>query len=176
MRKSDYIVFIIFDSIYLFASAVVSNLLGSLIIKFVEKIIDLPFWGEAVVHASSVLVGMIVMMAIMAYGDGYRYAMFDAKGTMLSAVVAAVVHFGLGAVLRFAPAFFGPVRHFSGLVAYGMDYTSERVVLIPKGLMIAVGIGAVVAYVAVVVLASSLGCRKRLRDREQLMAGQSTSK
>jgi len=176
MRRSDCVIFSIFDCVYLFTAGLVSHLLGALIIKAVERFENLPFFGESLVYSSVILVGMIIMIAVLSYRDGYRYAIFDAVGSTVAAALAGLVYFGVGILFRFAPVLFGPARHFSGLIAYGDKYSSELVAEIPLGTMIAVGIIVLLVYAAVTVLAGYLGYRKRLRDRAVLTGEQSASK
>ena len=176
MRKSDCVVFVIFDCIYLFAAGLMSHLIGSLVIKAVERFVDLDFSGEAAVLSLVILGCMAAMIAILSYRDGYRYATFDTVGSTVAAGVAGLVYFLVGIPFRFAPVVFGPTRHFAGLVAYGDRYASDLVGEISLGIMIAVGVIILLVYAAVTVLAGYVGYRKRLRQRAELMGDQTASK
>lgn len=176
MRKSDAVVFAIFDFIYLITACLLAKLLADLVLKAADLFVALSYRQGAVISVIAVTVFSIAILGVLTFRDGHRYASFELSTSLVSAGAAAVLHFLIGLAARFAPLLFGPTRHLSGLISLGGFYNAvEKTKEIPMGTMALVGILIMLVYVAVMVLMSYLGCRKRLRQRQEIMGSDEAS-
>lgn len=176
MKKNDFLVFAIFDLIYLFAACLAASLVGFVVVWGVNLFYDTGYATDAGIRAAVVGLVSVGLCAILAYRDGYRYANFSWAESLLSAGIASAIHFVLGLTTRFAPIAFGPTRNLAGLGSFGGLFTAERVEKISFGVLIAVGAVMMLVYAVAFVLANRFGCQKRLRDRAETVDGQSASK
>ncbi len=167
MRKNDCIVFGIFDLIYLLTSCLLAKILADVVIKLVNVFIPVDYFGGAVICVVGVSIASLILMSVLTFRDGYRYARFDGITALISSLAAAIIHFALGLLTRFEPLLCGPTRHLSGWISYGSYYNNlEKTESIPFGTLAVVGAIMMLVYAAVMILSGYLGCRKRLRDRE----------
>lgn len=171
MNKNDLAVFAIFDFLYLLVACVAASLFGFLAVWGVNLFAEVSFAVKAAVRGAILAGGATAVCGFLAYRDGYRYAAFSLKDSLLSAGIAAAVHFGLGLATRFAPLFFGAPRYLSGLFAFGGYFEAERIKRIPFGTLAVVGAILALVYVGVFILFGKLGCARRLRDREETVTG-----
>ena len=171
MNKNDLAVFTLFDFLYLLAACFAASLFGFLAVWGVNLFVEVSFAVKAAVRGVILAGGTMAVCGFLAYRDGYRYAAFSLKDSLLSAGIAAVAHFGLGLATRFAPLFFGATRYLSGLFAFGGYFEAERIKRIPLGTLALMGAILALAYVGVFVLCGKLGCAHRLRDREETVTG-----
>lgn len=170
MKKSDWVVFAIFDFIYLIMSCLLAKLVSELVLWMIDRFVVLSYHDSAVISAVTLAVVSVVLVGVLTYRDGYRYATFRLTSSLLSAGAASLLHFAIGLVTRFAPVLFGPTRHIAGLASYGSFYNSAaRAKEIPFGMLAVWGLVMLLVYAAVMLLMNLVGCRKRLRDRAKTM-------
>ena len=176
MKKHDLAVFAVFDLMYLAISCLAASVIGFVVVWGLNLFYDTGFAVDAGVRAGVLGLVSVGLCAVFAYYDGYRYASFSWRGSLISAGIAAAVHYGLGLATRFAPILFGPTRHLSGLIAFGEHYNEARIASIPLGTLALVGAIMMLVYVGAFLLAGRLGCANRLRDRAETIGGATTSK
>lgn len=176
MNKSDWAVFALFDLFYLFAACFVASLFGFLAVWGTNLLAEVSFAVKAGIRGVILAGGSVAVCGFFSYRDGYRYATFSLGESLLSAGLAATVHFGLGLATRFAPLFFGPTRYFAGLISFNEHFVAERLGRIPLGTLALVGVLMLLVYVGSFVLFGKLGCARRLRDRSETVSGHSASK
>ena len=176
MKKDECIVFGIFNLIYLVVSCFMARTLAFLLLRLLDVFVPVSFYAGAIIGGILMVAVTIVMMAVLSYFDGYRYAQFDSAVTLISAGAAAAVHYAIGLLARFFPLLFGGVRDLAGLISHGSFYNSaSRVTEIPFGTLAAVGLILSMVYVATVFLMKRFGCRKRLRDRAETVGTAETA-
>ena len=176
MKKHDLAVFAVFDLMYLVISCLAASIIGFLAVWGVNLFYDTGFAVDAGIRVGVVGLASVGLCAVLAYYDGYRYASFSFRGTLVSAGIAAAVHYGLGLATRFVPVLLGPTRHLSGLIAFGEFYNAERIAAIPFGTLALVGAIMTLVYVGAFLLAGRLGCANRLRDRAETIGEVTASK
>lgn len=168
MKKNDCIVVGLFDLVYLLSACVVAKILAGIGVRFANVLVPVSFYAGAIISVAVEAAVTLALICILAFHDGYRYAVFDRTISLVSAGAAALIHFLLGLALRFTPLLFGPVRDLAGLISFGSFYNSAaRIQTIPYGALAAVGIVTAMVYAGAMLLMNFLGCRKRLRDRSE---------
>ncbi len=166
MKRNDWAVFGIFDTVYLVTVCLLGKLVADLIVKLVDLFVPVSYHAGAVISVIFTTLVSVVLLGILAFRDGYRYAAFDPIGPL----IASAAHFALGLLSRFWPLLCGPTRHLSGLISQGGFYNSaQKVERISFGTLALVGMIMMLVYAAVLLLSSYVGCRKRLRDRAQTL-------
>lgn len=176
MKKNDALIFAIFDLVYLVVACLAGAIFADLAVKLVNHFTAISYFASAVIHAAVSGAVSVFLCGLFAHRDGYRYTAFSWGGSLLSGGSAAVVHFGLGLATRFAPIAFGPTRNLAGVIAFGENFTKERVPKISLAVLAVTGFVMLMVYVGAFLLGNRLGCLKRLRDRADTMGEQTASK
>ncbi len=169
MKKGDILISSLFYAVYMLVSCIVVMCAEILILKLVNWFIVPSPLTVCVLRVIIYTVGVNAILAIAAYKEGYRAAYFSLVGTLISAVLATVMHFVFSLLFGFEAFASGAVKFISALIRFGSSLNSplfvgklDRFDMIPFFFINAA------VYIAVMLIFGKLGEKNRLRDRKEL--------
>ena len=131
--------------------------------------VELDFAAASAIRLVVLLAVSLGLFAFLGYKDGYRTAGFQKEEAIPAVGFAALAHLLVCAILKFTPWLAGPTRHVAGFLSLGAAYNAtERIEEIPFLALLLVGLLMAILWSGAFLLASYLGARKRLADREEL--------
>ena len=146
-----------FYFLYFFGSCFVVMLAEALFINVVEKFIALPYPVLTVMRIVIYTAGVVAILAVAGYKEGYREASCHVGATIASGAIATVLHLLFAMLFHYQGFVSGSVRFTAGLVFNGWDVTYAAYALL---------------YVAALTLSKYLGAQKRILDRAELRMGE----
>ncbi len=174
MKKVDILINSAIYAFYMLLSCIAIMVLEMLIVElFICKILGTYFPFStltlATIRAIIYTVGVNVLLGIMLYKDGYRSAVSSMPATLVSGLIASVLHFFFSLLFGFEAFCAGGVKFISAIYLFGSSLSSaefsgtlERIDCIPFFFINSV------IYIAVMILAQWLGAKNRLSDRAEL--------
>ena len=172
MRKTEIFLNSIIYTVYFLAACFCGVGVDFLVIKVLDSIVVLSAFAVCVIRT---LIYFIVPMAVIfvcSYKEGYKEAGFYFGETLLSSVIATVVHFLFAMLFSFNQFFAGGVKYVSAIFVYGTDIRKlSQISEIRYRVFMPVFLAFSIMYCINILLAKRFGCDARLRDRKQLFAG-----
>lgn len=176
MKNKDIVANAAADLVFTLLSCVFAAIFSTMIVKLVNKFVQLSFISNAGLKTVALLIFAAFFLVFLSYKHGYHCVCFDKVGTVISALLAALVHFILSLSTLFSPWVSGATKPLSGFIRYGTNYMSEsQTKNIPMMTLVMTGLVVALIYVGLVVLGTHLGTKKRLADRAEL-TGEKTNK
>ena len=163
----------LFYFLYVFGSCFIVMLAESLFINVVEKFVALPYPVLTVIRIVIYTVGVVAILAVAGYKEGYREAYCSVGGTLVSGGIASVIHLIFAMLFHYQGFVSGGVRFTAGLVFNGWDVTYDSLINdTPYWGFLATYAAYALLYVAVLTLSKYLGAQKRIMDRAELRMGE----
>ncbi len=169
MRKSDILIGGPLYAAYMFFSCLVVMLAEILIIKVVGLFILPTPLILCIIRAVIYTVGVNSILAIVSYKEGYRAGYYSASGTLLSGILATLLHLIISLLFSFEAFCAGGAKFISALVKFGSALDSPafegklgRLDILPVFLI------SSAVYIGVMILFGKMGERRRLSDRSSL--------
>lgn len=167
--KHDSLNFLMYV-IYYFSALVLSTLISEIILKFLDKIINIDFFASAVVNCA---VSMIVSVAVIfgfVFKDNYRSQSYRLKYILLDSAVAVLVNGVIGFADGFHPFTSGCARNLGGIIKLGQALDSMDD-FDDVGRLVKLAAYAIISAVLVVtsLLAGKAGYNKRLTQQKMLL-------
>ena len=149
---------------------------SALMIKIVNLFIEVQYFEAAIVRIVSSLLMSGVILGAVSFFEGYHFVKFEPVPTVLSMLIAGVIHLILCVVLMFTPFIAGGVRDLAGVITMGDGFNSSAMIEEITLWMYLLSYGIVFVFeVAVCLACGAIGKNKRLRDRQALYAHGETS-
>jgi len=169
MRKSDLIIDALFLTLYQVLSCLSIYFVAWLFLKIANQFVEVGFFASNLIFVLITGVGVCVLLWIYAYKTTYRSAHFLMSETIISSIIAIVVHLLLAAVFNYSTAVAGMTLPLSGLIIYGNISTApETLSLIPGLMPPLLFIITMLFYHAGMLFFRRLALNRRLMDRYEL--------
>lgn len=170
MKKRDIIVNAAVDLVFTLIACVFAGIFSSMVVKLVNKFVELSFIANAGVKATSLLLFAAFFLVLFSYKHGYHSVCFEKVETVCAAILACLAHFALGLVTAFSTWIAGATKPISGFITYGSNYMSEtQTQNIPIITLIIAGAGMLFIHAGLLVLGTYVGTKRRLSDRAELL-------
>ncbi len=156
--------------LYLVGASVVTMLCESLFCFIVDKFIMLSnYFALSVIRTVIYTAGMIAIVGVLGYYEGYRNAACP-KGEVIGSYAVALVPYALLSMLfRFHYFIAGGVRSTAGIIFHGTGITLDKLTLeTPDWLFLLVFLGYCLLYGFALMLFMYFGSQKRICDRADL--------
>ena len=161
-------------AVYFLAACLCGVGVDFLVIRVLDSIVVMSAFAVCVVR---VVIYFIVPMAVIfvsAYKEGYKEAGFNFGETLISSIIATVVHFLFALLFAFNQFFAGGVKFVSAIFVFGSDIQSlSQISEIRYRVFLPVFFAFSVMYCVNLLLAKRFGRDARLLDRKKLFAGRS---
>ena len=166
----------LFYFLYVFGSCFIVMLAESLFINVVEKFVALPYPVLTVIRIVIYTAGVVAILVVAGYKEGYREAYCSVGGTLVSGGIASVIHLLFAMLFHYQGFVSGSVRFTAGLVFNGWDVTYDSLINdTPYWGFLATYVAYALLYVATLTLSKYLGAQKRIMDRADLRRGEDTA-
>ncbi len=176
MKKTDALIGGPVYAVYMFFSCLVVMCAEILAIKIVNLFILPSPLTLCVIRAFIYTVGVNVILAIVSYREGYKAGHYSIVGTLISGIIATLLHFVFCLLFSFEAFCAGGVKFMAALIKFGSSLNSESFVgkldrfdLIPYFLINSA------VYIGIMILFGKLGERRRLFDRSTLQGSETIS-
>ena len=156
--------------IYYFSALVLSTLISEIILKFLDKIMNIDFFTSVVVNC---VISMIVSVAIIfgfVFKDNYRSKSYQVKYILLDSAVAVLVNAVIGFIDGFHPFTSGCARNLGGIIKFGQNLGSMED-FDDVGRLVKLAAFAIISALLVVtsLLSGKAGYNKRLSQQKLLL-------
>jgi hypothetical protein len=163
----------LFYFLYMFGCCVIVMLGEALFISVVEKFVELPYPVLTVIRIVIYTAGVPAILAVLGRGEGYREGACSVVGTILSGLLAMILHLLFSMLFHFQGFVSGGVRFTAGLIHNGWDITYDSLINVtPYYMFLLTFAGYGLIYVTVLTLSKLLGAQKRVVDRGELRKGE----
>ena len=154
---------------YIFGSCILVMLGEALLITVLEKFVVLSYPVLTVIRIAVYTPGVIAILAVLGHAEGYREAECPIGETIVSGLLAIVLHLIFAMLFKFQAFVSGAVRFTAGLIHNGFDVTYDSLINeTPYGLFLLVFLGYGLVYVGVITVSKYFGAQKRIIDRADL--------
>ena len=169
MKRSDILVNTLVYAFYMFIACVVIMLAEILTVKVVNLFIVTEYYELTVLRAVVYTVGVNAVLGAIAYKEGYRMARYPIVETIISGLLASLLHALVSLIFHFQAFCAGGVRFITALLHYGKDLTVNTL-MDELGALDFLPVFAVnsLIYIAIMIALGKLGEYKRLADREEI--------
>ncbi len=159
--------------LYAFGSCIMVMLVESLLVSVIEKFVALPYPVLTVIRIVIYTLGVTAMMAVLGYFEGYRESECPVGETVVSGILASVLHLIFAMLFKFQGFVSGSVRFTAGLLHNGWDITYDSLINeTPYELFLLVFAAYGLLYIGTLTIAKYLGAQKRIIDRADLRKGE----
>ena len=167
--KHDSLNFLMYV-IYYFSALVLSTLISEIILKFLDKIMNIDVFTSVVVNC---VISMIVSVAIIfgfVFKDNYRSKSYQVKYILLDSAVAVLVNAVIGLIDGFHPFTSGCARNLGGIIKFGQNLGSMED-FDDVGRLVKLAAFAIISALLVVtsLLSGKAGYNKRLSQQKLLL-------
>ena len=169
MRKSDLVIDALFLTLYQILSCLALYAASWMLVKIANSFVEVGFFATNLIYTLIIGIGMAVLLWIYAYKTAYRSAYFVASETVISSVIAIIVHLLLSAVFNYSAVIAGMTLPLSGILVYGtIGEAPETLDLIPGLLPPLLFLAAMLFYHIGMLCFKRLALNRRLMDRYEL--------
>lgn len=170
MKQRDIIATSTVYFIFVTVACVISRVASNICVKACDLFVELSFIAASGIRAVTLFAFSAFFIAFFSYKYGYKTVMFDKREDIVSSALSCFVHFVISAALSFSPWIAGGVKHISGFVAFGSNYTrADDMSRIPFLVLLSVGIINALIFAVLICASKTVGVKKRLKDRAELV-------
>jgi hypothetical protein len=160
-----------FYAFYMFGACLVWMVAEAGIVKLLTLCFEISYFNLCVIRALIYTLGVSAMLSLVAFREGYKAARASVFGTLISGILATLVHFIFCLLFSFNPFCAVGLKFITALVKFGTSLsdsafigTLNRIDFIPVFFVC----GAL--YSLLMSVFKRLGAYKRLADRAELTA------
>ncbi len=155
--------------LYFFGACFVTMLAESLVLKIIDNFAILSYFTQSIIRVVIYTLAVPAIVAFLGYFEGYRDADGDTPTTIVSCVLALVLHVLFAILFNFQAFITGGVRFLAGLIHNGRAVTYELMIeKTPYSLFLLVFLAYGLLYSALLVIFKYIGAKNRLSDRREL--------
>ena len=169
MKKIDVLIGSLVYAVYMILSCVIIMVAEILAIKIINLFVVTDYLSLCIIRTVIYFVGVNAILAIVAYKEGHKAAFFSIPATLISGVIAAVIHLIFALLFNFEAFAAGGVKFMTALIKFGSALNSntfmgtlDRLDFIPFFALNSL------IYIGVMILFGKLGAYRRLCDRQGL--------
>ncbi len=167
----DFLVYFL----YLLGSCILVMLAEALLVSVIEKFVAIPYPVLTVIRIVIYTAGVPTILGFLGYFEGYRESFCSVPETVVSGVLASVLHLLFAMLFKFQAFVSGSVRFTAGLLHNGWKITYDSLInKTPYGLFLLTFVGYSLLYIGVLTIAKYLGTQKRIIDRAELRRGEAS--
>ena len=169
MRKSDLIIDALFLTLYQVLSCLSVYFVAWLFLKIANQFVEVGFFATNLIFVIITGIGVCVLLWIYAYQTTYRSARFALSESIITSLIAIVVHLLLAAVFNYSALIAGSPLPLSGVIVYGnISQAPETLSLIPGLMPPILFFVTMLFYHAGMLVFRRLALNRRLMDRYEL--------
>ena len=169
MKKADILVNTLVYAFYMFISCVVIMLAEILTVKVANLFVVTEYYELTVLRAVVYTIGVNAVLGVIAYKEGYRAARYPILETLVSGILASILHALVALLFHFEAFCAGGVKFITALLHFGKGLTVNTLMDELGALdFLPVFLINSLVYVGIMILCGKLGEFKRLSDREDL--------
>ena len=162
-----------FYFLYVFGSCFLTMLVESLFVNVVEKFVVLPYSVLTVIRIVIYTAGVVAILSVAGWKEGYRERSCSVGGTVISGVLATLLHLIFSMLFHFQGFVSGGVRFTAGLVFNGWGVTYDALINdTPYWGFLATFAVYAILYVTALTVFKYLGAQKRIIDCAELRMGE----
>ncbi len=162
-------------ALYMIGSCFIVMLVEALLVFLINKFVAIPYPVLTILRAVVYTGGVLAILALLGYTEGYRESAPAVAETVISGIVAMVLQFLFALLFHFQAFVAGGVRFVAGLIAHGMSITGDALTKETSyGYFILMFAVYGLMYIAVLTVSRSLGAQRRIIDRAELRRGEKT--
>ena len=159
--------------LYFLGSCILVMLAEALLVSIIEKFVAIPYPVLTVIRIIIYTAGVPALLGCLGYFEGYREAFCSVSETVVSGVLASVLHLIFAMLFKFQAFVSGSVRFTAGLLHNGWKITYDSLInKTPYSLFLLTFVGYSLLYIGVLTVAKYLGTQKRVIDRAELRRGE----
>lgn len=177
IKKADILVSTLVYAFYMFISCVVIMLAEVLIVKVANLFVVTEYYELTVLRAVVYTVGVNAVLGAIAFKEGYRAAGYPIVETLISGILASVLHALVSLLFHFQAFCAGGVRFLTALLHYGRSLNVNTMMdeLNALDFLPVFALNSLV-YVGIMIAMGKIGEYKRLTDRAEMTDEQVTKK
>ena len=177
MKKKGIFLDALLYALFMLISSLVTLFAEMLITKVINNLFVMTPFGLCVIRAVIYSVGVIAILGIMGFMEGYKTVECSVPASVVSGALAVIVHFFFSLLFSFDAFCSGAVKFISALIKYGSDlgYNDFKSGVDPIDCIVVFFIYGLI-YVAVMTITKYFGVKKRLSDRSELLGKNSAKK
>jgi len=173
MKKQGIFIDALLYALFMFISSLVTLCAEMLITKVINNLFVMTPFSLCVIRAVIYSVGVIAIIGIMGFMDGYKTAECSVPSSLISGAIAVMIHFFFSLLFSFDAFCSGAVKFVSALIKFGSnlgynDFKSG----VEQIDCIAVFFVYGLVYIVVMIVTKHIGMKKRLSDRRELLGEQ----
>lgn len=154
---------------YVLGACVCGVAVDFLMLKVLNEFLVISLFHQTIIRAVIYCIVPPVVMAVVAYREGFREARFNAPESLISCAIAMVGSFLISVLFNFNRLVSGGVKYISALIAYGDRLSdAEQIQYVPYRYAIPVFIILFIVYSAVLIVFKLIGKYRRLVSRAKL--------
>lgn len=176
MKKLDVLIDAAIYAFYMFAACLVMMVAEMLIIRVLTLCFGIDYFVLCLIRAAIYVIGVNIILSLVAYREGYKAAEASVVGTLISGILAMIIHFFFCLLFSFEAFCAGGVKFITAIIKFGPSLSDSsfmgqlfRIDFIPfffiNGLV----------YCILMAVFKKLGASQRLVDREELTKNQSAA-
>lgn len=166
----------LFYFLYMFGSCFIVMLGEALFVSVVEKFVALPYAVLTVIRIVIYTAAIPAIMAVLGRSEGYRESTCSVGSTVISGLLAMLLHLLFAMLFHFHAFVSGGVRFAAGLIYNGWEITYDSLVNeTPYYMFLLTFTVYGLIYVAALTVAKYLGAQKRVADRGELRRSEDTA-
>ncbi len=163
----------LFYFLYMFGACFVIMLAESLLVYIIDRFVAMPYPTVTILRVAVYTLGVVAVMAVLGWGEGYRAAACSLPDTILGGVLALIPSLLFSMLFNFQAFVSGGVRFAAGLSHNGMSITEESLVnATPYSRFLLFFALYGIVYIAALTIAKHLGAARRVMDRAALRHGE----
>lgn len=170
MKKADIFINSLIYTTYMLLSCVVVMFAEMLAVKVINLFVGVDYLALCVIRAVIYTLGVNAILAIAAFREGYKAAVASPIPTLISGLLATVLHLIFSLIFNFAAFVSGGVRSITAIVKFGSSLNSPtfsgeigRLDFVPFFVINAL------IYIGVMIIFNKLGAARRHSDRDGLL-------
>ena len=162
--------------LYFLGSCILVMLAEALLVSIIEKFVAIPYPVLTVIRIVIYTAGVPALLGCLGYFEGYREAACSVPETVISGLLASVLHLIFAMLFQFQAFVSGSVRFTAGLLHNGWKITYDSLInATPYSLFLLTFAVYSLLYICVLTIAKYLGTQKRVIDRAELRRGEDAS-
>ena len=155
--------------LYFFGSCILVMLGEALFVSVLEKFVAIPYPVLTIIRIVIYTAGIPALLGFLGYSEGYREAECPVAETIVSGVLASVLHLIFAMLFKFQAFVSGAVRFTAGLLHNGMTISYDALInKTPYGMFLLVFAVYSLLYIVTLTVCKYFGAQKRVIDRGEL--------
>ena len=169
MRKLDVLIDALFLAFYQILACMVLYFATWMLMKIPNLFTDIGFFATNLIYSIVLGIGLGVLLLVYAYKTTYKAAYFVMSESIVSSVIAILIHLLFTAAFNYTPLLGGMALPLSGVLVFGTvsEIPSDQS-MIPGLMPLLIFVISMLIYHAATLFVRKLALNRRLIDRYEL--------